>query len=70
LVALKEWSKQPSDLKRSATINRVKTGRTMAQIAAQRDTEWKSDREEKSEPSLKSRVKATIKKKNRAKRMR
>ncbi len=41
----------------------VKTGRTMAQIAAQRDAEWQSNREEESKPSLKSRVKAAALKK-------
>ena len=41
----------------------VKTGRTMAQIAAQKDAEWQSNREEK-EPGLKSRVKAALKKKD------
>jgi bifunctional non-homologous end joining protein LigD len=39
----------------------VKTGRTLAQIAAERDAEWKSSRKKKS--SLKFSVKATIKKK-------
>src|SRR6202165_2974443 len=42
----------------------VKTGRTMAQIATQRDAEWQSNREEESKPSLKSRVKAALKKKD------
>ena len=42
----------------------VKTGRTMAQIGAQRDAEWQSSREEESKPSLKSRVKAALKKKD------
>jgi bifunctional non-homologous end joining protein LigD len=42
----------------------VKTGRTMAQIAAQRDAEWQSNREEESKPTLKSRVKAALKKKD------
>jgi len=41
----------------------VKTERTMAQIAAQKDAEWQSNREEK-EPGLKSRVKAALKKKD------
>src|SRR5688500_6504519 len=41
----------------------VKTGRTMAQIAAQKDAEWQSNRQEK-EPGLKSRVKAALKKKD------
>jgi bifunctional non-homologous end joining protein LigD len=42
----------------------VKTGRTMTQIAAQRDAEWQSNREEESKPGLKSRVKAALKKKD------
>jgi bifunctional non-homologous end joining protein LigD len=44
----------------------AKTGRTMAQIAAQKDAEWQSNREEdKSETSrLKSRIKAALKKKD------
>jgi bifunctional non-homologous end joining protein LigD len=42
----------------------VKTGRTMAQIAAQRDAEWQSNREDGSKPTLKSRVKAALKKKD------
>ncbi len=41
----------------------VKTGRTMAQIAAQRDAEWESNRDDKSKSTLKSRVKAAVKKK-------
>jgi bifunctional non-homologous end joining protein LigD len=45
----------------------VKTGRTMKQIAAQRDAEWESNREEK-DPSarskLKARIKAALKKKD------
>src|ERR1700674_4060877 len=41
----------------------VKTGRTMAQIAAQRDAEWQSNREEE-KPGLKSRIKAALKKKD------
>src|SRR5947209_19293933 len=41
----------------------VKTGRTMAQIAAEKDAEWQSNREEDKKPSLKSRVKAALKKK-------
>ena len=41
----------------------AKTGRTMAQIAAQGDAEWQSNREEESKPGLKARVKAAIKKK-------
>ena len=42
----------------------VKTGRTMAQIAAQKDAEWQSNREDESKPTLKSRVKAALKKKD------
>ena len=42
----------------------VKTGRTMAQIAAQKDAEWQSNREEESKRGLKSRVKAALKKKD------
>jgi bifunctional non-homologous end joining protein LigD len=42
----------------------VKTGRTMAQIAAQKDAEWQSNREEHKEPTLKSRIKAALKKKD------
>ena len=41
----------------------VKSGRTMAQIAAQKDAEWQSNREEK-EPGLKTRIKAALKKKD------
>src|SRR5436305_14257435 len=45
----------------------VKTGRTMAQIAAQKDAEWKSNRSD-DKPSaasrLKSRIKAALKKKD------
>jgi bifunctional non-homologous end joining protein LigD len=41
----------------------VKTGRTMAQIAAQRDAEWQSNREDDKKPSLKSRIKSALKKK-------
>src|SRR3954468_24396449 len=41
----------------------VKTGRTMAQIAAQKDAEWQSNRGEDKKPTLKSRVKAAVKKK-------
>jgi bifunctional non-homologous end joining protein LigD len=41
----------------------VKTGRTMAQIAAQKDAEWQSNREEGKKPDLKSRIKAAVKKK-------
>jgi bifunctional non-homologous end joining protein LigD len=44
----------------------VKTGRTMAQIAAQKDAEWQSNRaDEKPRPAsrLKSRIKAALKKK-------
>jgi bifunctional non-homologous end joining protein LigD len=42
----------------------VKTGRTMAQIAAQRDAEWQSNRDDKSKSFLKSQVKAAVKKKD------
>ena len=42
----------------------VKTGRTMAQIAAQKDAEWQSNREEGKKTDLKSRVKAALKKKD------
>ena len=41
----------------------VKTGRTMAQIAAQKDAEWQSNREEEKKPTLKTRIKAALKKK-------
>jgi bifunctional non-homologous end joining protein LigD len=41
----------------------VKTGRTMAQIAAQKDAEWQSNREDDKKPTLKSRIKAALKKK-------
>ena len=42
----------------------VKTGRTMAQIAAQKDAEWHSNREDDKKPTLKSRIKAALKKKD------
>jgi bifunctional non-homologous end joining protein LigD len=42
----------------------VKTGRTMAQIAAQKDAEWQSNREEDKKPNLKSRIKTALKKKD------
>jgi bifunctional non-homologous end joining protein LigD len=42
----------------------VKTGRTMAQIAAEKDAEWQSNREEGKKPDLKSRIKAAVKKKD------
>src|SRR5436190_16568132 len=42
----------------------VKTGRTMAQIAAQKDAEWQSNRADDKKPTLKSRVKAALKKKD------
>ncbi|HEY2139669.1 MAG TPA: non-homologous end-joining DNA ligase [Chthoniobacterales bacterium] len=45
----------------------VKSGRTMAQIAAQKDAEWQSNREDEKEPSLKSRIKAALKKKDKEK---
>src|SRR3954464_1996369 len=41
----------------------VKTGRTMAQIAAQKGAEWQSNREDDKKPSLKSRIKSALKKK-------
>jgi bifunctional non-homologous end joining protein LigD len=44
----------------------VKTGRTMAQIAAQKDAEWQSNREEEKKPTLKTRIKAALKKKGQA----
>src|SRR5437764_164239 len=45
----------------------VKTGRTMKQIAEERDAEWESNREENNpseKSALKSRIKATLKKKD------
>jgi bifunctional non-homologous end joining protein LigD len=42
----------------------VKTGRTMAQIAAQKDAEWQSNRAEDGKPTLRSRIKAALKKKD------
>jgi len=42
----------------------VKTGRTMAQIAEQRDAEWNSNHEEDSKPASKSRIKAGHKRKD------
>src|SRR5947209_18042228 len=45
----------------------VKTGRTMKQIAEERDAEWESDRREKNtsaRSTLKSRIKAALKKKD------
>src|SRR5436190_19780103 len=42
----------------------VKTGRTMAQIARQRDAEWESKRPADSTSELKSRIKAALKKKD------
>ncbi|MEP6936567.1 MAG: non-homologous end-joining DNA ligase [Chthoniobacterales bacterium] len=41
----------------------VKTGRTMQQIADERDAEWQSNREGSDQPTVKSRVKAAVKKK-------
>ena len=41
----------------------VKTGRTMAQIAAQKDAEWQSNRTDDKKPSLKTRIKSALKKK-------
>jgi bifunctional non-homologous end joining protein LigD len=42
----------------------VKTGRTMAQIAAQKDAEWQSNRADGKKPNLKSRIKTALKKKD------
>jgi bifunctional non-homologous end joining protein LigD len=42
----------------------AKTGRTMAQIATQKDAEWQSNREEGKKPNLKSRIKSALKKKD------
>jgi bifunctional non-homologous end joining protein LigD len=42
----------------------AKTGRTMAQIAAQKDAEWQSNREADKKPTLKSRIKTALKKKD------
>jgi bifunctional non-homologous end joining protein LigD len=42
----------------------VKTGRTMAQIAKQRDAEWESNRPGDSKSELKSRIKTALKKKD------
>ena len=42
----------------------VKTGRTMAQIAAHKDAEWQSNRKEDKKSTLKSRIKAALKKKD------
>jgi bifunctional non-homologous end joining protein LigD len=42
----------------------IKTGRTMAQIAAQKDAEWQSNREDEAKTGLKSRIKAALKKKD------
>jgi bifunctional non-homologous end joining protein LigD len=45
----------------------VKTKRTMAQIAAQQDAEWQSNRKDDSKSALKDRVKAALKKKDQGK---
>ena len=45
----------------------AKTGRTMAQIAKQRDAEWESNRPESSKQRLNVRIKAALKKKEKAK---
>src|SRR3954465_663643 len=45
----------------------VKTGRTMAQIAAQKDAEWQSNRRDDKKPTLKTRIKAALKKKDETK---
>ena len=53
-------------LSKKADDQSVKTGRTMAQIANQRDAEWQSNREEKdtsARSKLNARIKAALKKK-------
>ncbi|MEN3370922.1 MAG: bifunctional non-ous end joining protein LigD [Verrucomicrobiota bacterium] len=42
----------------------VKSGRTMAQIAAKKDAEWQSNRTDDTKPTLKSRIQAALKKKD------
>jgi bifunctional non-homologous end joining protein LigD len=42
----------------------AKTGRTMAQIAAQKDAEWQSNRTDDAKTGLKTRIKAALKKKD------
>src|SRR3954447_2330200 len=42
----------------------VKSGRTMAQIAAQKDAEWQSNRGDDKKPTLKTRIKSALKKKD------
>jgi bifunctional non-homologous end joining protein LigD len=56
-TSLKPMSKKRDD-------ESVKTGRTMAQIAAQKDAEWQSNRKDDAKPNLKSRIKAALKKKD------
>jgi len=56
-TSLKPLSKKRDD-------ESVKTGRTMAQIAAQKDAEWQSNRKDDAKPNLKSRIKAALKKKD------
>jgi bifunctional non-homologous end joining protein LigD len=56
-TSLKPMSKRRDD-------ESVKTGRTMAQIAAQKDAEWQSNRKDDTKPNLKSRIKAALKKKD------
>src|SRR6266571_1964660 len=50
---------------REEPVADFETGRTMQQIAAQRDAEWQSNREEngRARSTLKSRVKAALRKK-------
>jgi len=56
-TSLKPMSKKRDD-------ESVKTGRTMAQIAAQKDAEWQSNRRDDAKPNLKSRIKTALKKKD------
>ncbi len=56
-TSLKPLSKKRDD-------ESVKTGRTMAQIAAQKDAEWQSNRKDDAKPNLKSRIKEALKKKD------
>src|SRR5438128_11070744 len=55
-------------LSKKAEDQSVKTGRTMKQIAEERDAEWESNREEKNpseRSTFKARIKAALKKKDR-----
>jgi len=56
-TSLKPMSKKRDD-------ESVKTGRTMAQIAAQKDAEWQSNRKDDAKSNLKLRVKEALKKKD------